>query len=110
MMNKILMLFTTLLVAVNANNMLNYLDYDPKLSDKDRCTLLLDKRIVLSFDLDDDKTKLLQYDKKLGVIKMLISDQLSAILFAKEVDRTFFEGIYYRSYGNTGPIAGRCVL
>ena len=104
------MLFTTLLVAVNAKNMLNYLDYDPKLSDKDRCTLLLDKRIVLSFDLDDDKTKLFQYDKKLGVIKMLINDQHSAILFAKEVDRTFFEGIYYRGYGNTGPIVGRCVL
>ena len=108
MMNKILMLFTTLLVAVNANNMLNYLDYDPKLSDKDRCTLLLDKRIVLSFDLDDDKTKLFQYDKKLGVIKMLISDQLSAILFAKSGN--FFEGIYYRGYGNTGPVVGNCYL
>jgi hypothetical protein len=108
MMNKILMLFTALLAAVNANNMLNYIDYDPNIHTVDRCTLLIEKRRVFSFDLDDDKTKLFQYDERLGVIKILTNTNLSVILFGK--GGGFFQGIYYTGYGNTGPVEGRCVF
>ena len=103
------MLFTALYAhAVNANNMLKYIDYDPNIHTEDRCTLLIEKRLVFSFDLDDDKTKLFQHDKKLGVIKILTNTNLSVILFAK--GGGLFEGIYYMGYGNTGPVVGRCVL
>lgn len=110
MMNKILILFTALFAihAANANNMLNYIDYDPNIHTVDRCTLLLDKRLVFSFDLDDDKTKLFQYDKKLGVIKILIETKFSVILFRGSDG--LFEGIYYTGRGITGPVVGRCVL
>jgi hypothetical protein len=72
-----------------------------------RCNFIFDGRVFLSALLNSQEV---QYEPTIGTLKMIIDNKLALVLFEKYNQETHaVEGIFYESYGRSGPVNGRCI-
>ena len=132
MMNKLIQIAALCVLVYNINNIPNvviaennylmkaidYSETSPPMflfkNKASRCSLLFNKIKMIDIKLPtifnkNTSVSHLQYDKEIGLIKMIIDNKLSLAVFEKEIDKRHqVDGMYYESHGYHGLVHGMC--